>query len=739
MNVYQILRLINVHKWLVLSAILLGAGSVWFFTRNERPVYTVETTLYTGFASGMNVDGGSGLEGGRFVTQSVFENLLTIMESESVHEEVALRILATHLAKDTSRGPILTTSTENYLAKCLNDEIKEKVSMPGNTDATYLNLKTEVEKGFDNPVYKLIHSSGKYYGMNTLKNFSFTRIKTSDLVKISFSTDDPLVARTTVDVFIHVIIQKYRKLKLSESSSVVEYFEQQVQASYQKLEEAEKKVLGFREEHKILDYIEQVRAIAQKKEDFENENHKEKLALAEAEAALKTTEEKIGLNADLIKRNQDLFQSKAKFEEVNKKIAIIRGMPVLKEGDRKYLMELEGQSDSLKQILAQTLSQVYASKNTTSGLEMKEVISTWFDNLVLVAGIKARLIVFDTRRTEYSEIYSEMAPIGSQMVKFEREIDVLESEYLRMVEALNLAKLREQNISMTTDLKIMDPPRTPPVAQASKRKTLIAVGAIMGFVLIMIWLILLDVIDSTIQTPERFTKFTGIAVTSAYPKFIKVTKSIFFDKIFDRATDQVLRQILLQKEERKSQPMIVFITSTRSGEGKTTLNRLLAKRLQQLGYKVKSMEPELPNEHGIVVKAMDSLNEQMLNTHRFAWPKNLGDEISISDLVGDDFSSLDIVLFELPPLLEYPMPLKWLKCADSIVFMARSNRIWNKADDAALHQVKSMTDAGFIGMLNGVKLFITEDFIGEIPRKRGKLMSLVVKLARFEFGSQAQI
>lgn len=739
MSFYQILRLINVHKWLIILAIALGAGSVWFLTRKEIPVYTVDSTIYTGFASGMNVDGGAGVEGGRFVTQSVFENLLTVMESDMVREEVALRILATHVANDTSHGPILTKQAEAHLNRSLPEEIRTKAKVDGNSEATFLNLKTELEKGIDNPVYKLIHSYTKYYGMHTMKQISFTRIKTSDLVKISFSTDDPLVARTTVDVFIQVIIQKYRRLKLSESSSVVEYFEKQVQASYQKLEEAEKKILAFREEHKILDYIEQVRAIAQKKEDFENENHKEKLALAETEAALKTSEEKIGLNEAMMKKNQEVFQRKIQFEEVNKKISIIRGMPELKDGDKKYLADLERESDSLKQLLTSNLSQIYAAKNSTAGLDSKEVISAWFDNLLKVASIKARLLVFDTRRIEYSEIYSEMAPIGSQMVKFEREIDILESEYLRMVEALNLAKLREQNISMTTELKIMDPPRTPPSAQPSKRKSLIIIGGIMGFVLILAWLIILEVIDSTIQTPERFQKFTDITVISAFPKFIKVTKSIFFDKIFARAADQVLRKILLRRAETNKQPMIIFIASTRPGEGKTTLNKLLSKRFVNLGYKIKSMEPEVPHEHGIKVKAMESLQQEMAETTRFVWPKTVEEEKDLSEMIGEDYNEKDIILFELPPLLEYPIPLKWLKSADAVVFMARSNRIWNKADDNALAQIKAMTDAPFIGMLNGVKLFITEDFIGDLPRKRGKLMSFIVKLARFEFGSRAQI
>lgn len=95
MNIIDAIRLIRKHLVLLLVTPLVLAGMVVYLTRNPVLVYSSETTLYTGIASGSSIEMDKSFS--FFANNTAFDNLINIIKSRETEQEVAIRLLAQHL------------------------------------------------------------------------------------------------------------------------------------------------------------------------------------------------------------------------------------------------------------------------------------------------------------------------------------------------------------------------------------------------------------------------------------------------------------------------------------------------------------------------------------------------------------------------------------------------------------------------------------------------------------------
>ncbi|NJO01734.1 MAG: hypothetical protein HC880_08620 [Bacteroidia bacterium] len=120
-----------------------------------------------------------------------------------------------------------------------------------------------------------------YYSIQALSAISSKRLASSDMVEIGYKTDDPVLCRSTLEVLLEVFIRRYRDIKVAETSDVVAYFQKELKNAKDQLDQSEYKLKMFREQGRILNYYEQTKAIAVKKEDI-TDTYRQSLAGATA-------------------------------------------------------------------------------------------------------------------------------------------------------------------------------------------------------------------------------------------------------------------------------------------------------------------------------------------------------------------------------------------------------------------------------------------------------------------------
>ena len=99
MSLFQFGRLVYRNGLYLVFIPLLLAVFVFLFTLKQKKHYASSALIYTGIASGFNIESGSADKVDYHAVNNAFDNLITIIESKQTVEEVMLRLLAKHIYK----------------------------------------------------------------------------------------------------------------------------------------------------------------------------------------------------------------------------------------------------------------------------------------------------------------------------------------------------------------------------------------------------------------------------------------------------------------------------------------------------------------------------------------------------------------------------------------------------------------------------------------------------------------
>jgi succinoglycan biosynthesis transport protein ExoP len=729
MSFSRFLQLIQQYYLIIIAVPIFMAGLVYYLTMGEQKTYSSSSSIYTGIASGFNVDMRQGV-GDRFMIQSVFENVLTIMESKRVKEEVAVKLIAQHLIQDIDSLSVRICKTVSLqeLHKLIPEDVRKELTVNKDFEKTYQRIHTYLSQDHKNVIYRIVHNK-RYipnYSLRALKSIKFKRIKTSDLVQISFSSTDPGIAMNTLSFFAEAFIKRYRFLKVSETGDIVSYFEAQLIKAQIKLDNIEQELLFYRSSNNILDYTEQVRAIAQRRQEMEGDIYKERMVLASAKYTSKYSQEQLDMHLDVLEKNTSIIVKRKRLEALASKIALVR---IFDDPNTKVdLATLEQEIELLRTEMEGDLDAIFAINYSTSGVKTKDILKKWFDNILTVGESKAKLEVFEDRRNDFKNLYQTMAPIGSNLTKIEREVAVAEGAYLRILEALNLAKMRQQNIALSTKLKVVDPPLFPTTPDPSKRKLLIIIALLMGGISIVGLIILLELMDQSIRQPLRLIELTGLPLTSAFPTFPKKHGRIYYNQLRRSLSNRLIEHLDLKGTVGTKKPVFLAITSMQSTEGKTFISQELARAWTIKGKKVTIYQPK--PEEGSTWNSPFNSDEKEISLSITDYNLDSLTLDTLRDKIVSETKESDYVILELPHLHSYQVPYSLWHKVDHCVLVTRANRNWGDADRQSLDDITKTLGKEPLMCLNAVKINFLKEIIGPIPQKTSKLQSILSRFNR---------
>jgi uncharacterized protein involved in exopolysaccharide biosynthesis len=729
MSFSRFIQLIQQYYLMIIAVPIFMAGLVYYLTIGEKKTYSSSSSIYTGIASGSNVDMRQGV-GDRFMIQSVFENVLTIMESTKVKEEVALKLIAQHLVQDVENvSPVICQPVSiKELHKLIPEEVRKELTVGKDFEKTYQRVETYLNQDHKNVIYRIVHNKRNIpnYSLIALKDIKFKRIKTSDLVKIDFSSGDPGIVMNTLSFFAQAFIKRYRFLKVNETGDIVSYFEEQLLKAQIKLDNIEEELLFYRSSNNILHYTEQVRAIAQRRQEMEGDIYKVRMVLASAEYTSKYAQDQLDLHVDIFNKNSSLMVKRNKLEKLASKIALVK---IFNDpstvGD---LDRLQQEIDLLRTDMEGSLDAIFAVNYSTSGVKSKDILKKWFDNILTVGEAKAKLEVYEDRRADFKKLYQTMAPIGSNLTKIEREVAVAEGSYLRILEALNLAKMRQQNIALSTKLKIVDAPFYPTTPDPSKRVLLIIIAFLVGLVLIIGLIVFLELIDQSIRQPLHLIELTGLPLTSAFPIFPKKHGRIYYNQLRGSLSNRLIEHLDLHGKAGAASPIFIAITSMQSNEGKTFIGQELARAWMLKGKKINIYQPTPEEGSQWQSPFVSDDNDNSLSITDYNLDSLTLD--TLRDKIVSETTEADYVILELPHLHSYQVPYSLWRKVDHCVLVTRANRTWGDADRQSLDDITKTLGKEPLMCLNAVKINFLKEIIGPIPQKASIVRSILNRFNR---------
>lgn len=603
-------------------------------------------------------------------------------------------------------------------------------------EKTVSNLRKFKDKDQQNYIYRTLQSSNPVYGVQKIATVKAARIQSSDLLRLTFDSHDQGVCQNTLKIITQVFTQTHQKITASQTSVVSKYFRERVDSSKTLLDSLENKLLDFTKQNRIINYNEQTKFIAEQKEVLDKEWTDAFGKVSAGKAALRVVEDNLDAKALILTQNSEILENRRKLHEINTAIA----EEEVKGDMSPYQINLlKTQAESIKENLRRAINTGYQFERTKEGLKIQDVLTTWFQKAIEVEESKAQYEVLTDRKDNFLKKYDEFAPLGSQMRKLEREIDLVQQDYMNHLHNLNLSIMKEKNIK-TSEPQVLDEPLYPIKPNPSKRMFSVIAAFLAGLVLTAALLILLEFLDTSIKFPLKLAELSGMPLLGAFPKLpVKPDSKIDMNLLTSRAIDQITQRIRLEDLKQRSrgdQPFTLFVISTREQEGKTYLAARITEKLRVSGMKVLYIKPQ----------ERRNPSEFQMQFHNFAgmadaWdfeyevPENFINIRNINELLRN-FTFLtkgyQFIIIELPALLSSEYPAGLVHTGNLSLLVGKASRVWNKADDDVVKLYGSTASHPKFSVLNGCHVDQMEAIVGEIPRRRSFLRKWVKKIVNLD-------
>lgn len=727
MTAREFIRLLRRHWLLLLLIPVTTAGSIYVFSRFQPKNYTSDTVIYTAIGSGYKIEGGNNGSGdGWSAAATAFDNILTLINSRDTRQEVCLRLVAWRLMEDAARParPAPTTTVSSLLGGWGANNAADKASayerlLPAPlrarlTGPTLAVTTTRVLAYYratpTNPLYRLINSKDPQFSEEALWRINASRVKDSDLVRIEYSASDPVVCQKTLALLTDVFIRKHRELFTGQNESVIGYFDQAAQKGFQRLQAAEQRLLAFHQKHNIVDYDEQIVASTGDRQLTLDKYNALQMQYAGATSSLKSVESTLGKRGVSNLKSQEIIRLRDRLSDLNRQITEVELLNQAQSSPSTAgrLASLKQEAAQLSGKIGETVNSYYSSSNATQGVAVKDLATDYTKNTLLVADLRSQLNLMRRQQEASASQYNRLVPLGAEIRKLRREVEVAEKEYLSQMEGVKQSKLSQQNGVLASQLRVVDPPYLPLDPNGSKTLLLMVGGFLGSFLLIGAGLVTTGMLDNSLQQPAVATKVTTFPVAGILAKTVGLNEQQQLDA--KRAEDHLGRQLLLKLQQRSpDKPYVIGVLSSQSGEGKTAVCDSLTASLRAMHIKTLTL---FPGYHYFLQLNYD-------DTRFYSPLLGLTPGSTIADFTGKAVTLDTVVIIEFPALLESAYPASLLQELDLILVAVRADRAWHQADKTIFENIKRITRSPIELVLNGVLPEYVTDFIGKQARPMG--------------------
>ncbi len=594
---------------------------------------------------------------------------------------------------------------------------KDAIVPPGVEENDYYqtvqNLMGYYQSSDSNFVYELLQYNHPIYSIQAISRAQVTRVQNSDFIRIAYNSKDPGVCQQTLKILTKVFIHNYKSLRARQTDQVVKYFEQQVKKASQRLKDAERRLLRFNQENNLINYNEQTEAIAVEKERLDKQYQDVQADMKAAAASLNKIESRLS-KKDSIFIKSDLITNKRKeLAEVTSKLALNEVAQDYDEITSSQVQRLQQRKRNLRDELKLYIDQLYSYQQSIEGVAVADLLDQWLVKTIAFEEAQATLSVLEERKKEFKETYKIFAPLGATLKRIEREINVAEQEYLELLRSLNEARMRQQNLEMTSNIKVVDPPYYPLTVTASQTKMLIVAAAIIGFFLIAFVILVLEYFDSSNKTPDRIIKATNLNLAGAYPNLNLQEENVDLPYVINRMSEMIIQNLKLRLRytsiKKPVKPYFVLIFSTQPQAGKTFAGHKVKEKLEEFGSNVLYLnyKPSENQEYSESEYVYDINN-------RFFEIEHIRELLDKTALRSDN-KEYDYIFLEIPNIIHNTYPLDLMRTIDGALLISRATETWKKADQMALENFNRVAEEEPMIILNEVEMFVIDELLHGVP------------------------
>ena len=682
----------RIRHQLVFGTLIITA-LVAYFSQFLEKKYTVTTSIYTGITSNTGLDDETRPDWQ--AVNNTYDNLVNLTKSRGTLENVSLKLLALNLMHGDPEIDNLYITANNY--KKLIASVPEEILLL--VDTTSLDKTVNLFKEYKysdsrNYLHELFNGSSAFYSYNALSSIIIRRQGNSDLIEIAYTSTDPGITWNTVKLVSEELKYSYNNLRYQTANDIVKYYEEELKKLRVQLNKQENELTDYTVKNSVINYIEQTKAIAHSFADFENRYEETRRNYESSSSIIKNLEQYMDIRTKLVKSNEEFINTLAEVSRISGKITEIETFTSdeMLSKDQELVKYREELRDAEKKIGLIT-NNINSYKESKEGLAIEGLVQEWLNQTLIQAKAQADLKVLNERKNDFADQYKNYSPIGTRINQQEREIHVTEQSYLEVLHALNMAKMKQKNLQLTSsNLNTISDASYPLFSDKGKR-FLLVVAAFIGSIIFIIGLnLVIELLDRTLRDAERARRLTGMNILGAftgrnsqlkYRGFVKTCNRISAAYACNRLTPYI----------KKGDTLCINILSLEEKEGKTFISRYFQESWEELGFNVKYLRvgQDIPIDASLFMA------------------EHIDKHIQLE-------SRPDILIVEYPSIQQYGVPSHLLGSSQVNLLVANACRVWKNSDTELVKYLRDITEGTALYLyLNNATREAVEDFTGQLP------------------------
>lgn len=682
----------RIRHQLVFGTLIITA-LVAYFSQFLEKKYTVTTSIYTGITSNTGLDDET--QPDWQAVNNTYDNLVNLTKSRGTLENVSLKLLALNLMHGDPEIDNLYITANNY--KKLIASVPEEILLL--VDTTSLDKTVNLFKEYKysdsrNYLHELFNGSSAFYSYNALSSIIIRRQGNSDLIEIAYTSTDPGITWNTVKLVSEELKYSYNNLRYQTANDIVKYYEEELKKLRVQLNKQENELTDYNVKNSVINYIEQTKAIAHSFADFENRYEETRRNYESSSSIIKNLEQYMDIRTKLVKSNEEFINTLAEVSRISGKITEIETFTSdeMLSKDQELVKYREELRDAEKKIGLIT-NNINSYKESKEGLAIEGLVQEWLNQTLIQAKAQADLKVLNERKNDFADQYKNYSPIGTRINQQEREIHVTEQSYLEVLHALNMAKMKQKNLQLTSsNLNTISDASYPLFSDKGKR-FLLVVAAFIGSIIFIIGLnLVIELLDRTLRDAERARRLTGMNILGAftgrnsqlkYRGFVKTCNRISAAYACNRLTPYI----------KKGDTLCINILSLEEKEGKTFISRYFQESWEELGFNVKYLRvgQDIPIDASLFMA------------------EHIDKHIQLE-------SRPDILIVEYPSIQQYGVPSHLLGSSQVNLLVANACRVWKNSDTELVKYLRDITEGTALYLyLNNATREAVEDFTGQLP------------------------
>ncbi len=560
-----------------------------------------------------------------------------------------------------------------------------------------------------------------------LEALSVSALAGTDVLNITYRSQDPQEAQTVVDQLMATYIENNILVNRAQAVAAREFISQQLPKTEAALLQAEVALRQFQEQNNIVDLQTESRLTISQISELNSKINQVNVGISKLSSRINEIETKIGANSDKAIAVNNLNQAEgvqqvlAKLQGVENRLAIERN----RFHERNpVIINLLGEKAALEALLEERVTEVSGSETVPNPvLQIGDIEDNLAANLVAseveYKSLQEEIIALEEAKVAYQQRANAIPQLAQTQRELERQLNAAQSTYEILLERLQQVRIAEnQNVG---NAQIISPAIASQYPVSTSKKVILAMGIIVGGVFYVVTAFLLELIDPSIKTSKELRGLLDYNLLGMIPHVqnklalplpglkteLAKPESLVRDTPYSIVGEAYrMLHANLRFLSRQRQLRSLVITSSVSQEGKSTVSANLAVASAQLGSQVLLIDADLrhPRQHHIwkLTNEMGLSDVILGNAQLDLATKTVMDNLDIlpsgsitpnslsllnseamANLIAECSQRYDLVIIDTPPLLLVADALTLGNMSDGMLLVARPQIIDNVSANAS--------------------------------------------------------